>query len=180
MLELLAALFVTCASVVAIFLSWQRRNMPFVALSGWMLAGLSLVLWSWALGPEFGVTYATIVFVMLVWVRVGMGMDSPKRSGDVAERPYRALTLAPAPVLLKHSGIFLLSVPVTGVLTLMLSVALVLHLPWTLLTRGAVAIFLYPVLWGALSAWICTQEKLLKPVLVSLALFLASSLLLFV
>jgi hypothetical protein len=183
MFEVAFALIVTLASVAAIYLSWKQRNKMVLAWVGWLLAVASLPAWSVAFGPEFGVTYATIVFVGLVWLRVALDMDFPgaaKAGAAANQRPYRALNWPSASIATRHVVMFLLSVPATGVLALLLSVSIVWYLPWTLLTRGAVAIFLYPVLWGAISGWICTQKKLMKPALLVAGLFIVCSLILFV
>ena len=142
-----------------------------LSLCGWLLALASVFAWSWTLGPEFGVTYAFIVFMFLVWIKVSLGIKRQNRMDQSSQRGYKPLSLPDGSSLLKHTTRFSLSVPVAGVLAMMLSVALVLFLPWSMLHKVAAAIFLYPVLWGAVSAWVCAQEKLLKPSLAILTLF---------
>lgn len=167
-------------SVGCIYWSWRERGRTIAALAGWLLALASMIGWSLALGPEFGVTYAIIAFVCLTWIVVFLGTGS--RSGEIpgGQRPYQALARPDTSNLLKHGALFLLSVPATGVLTMLLSVAVVIYLPWTMLTKVAVAIFLYPVLWGAISAWICAQGNPTKSAVAIAGLFFISSLLLFI
>tara|TARA_R100001039_G_scaffold38544_1_gene40434 strand:+ start:7471 stop:8043 length:573 start_codon:yes stop_codon:yes gene_type:complete len=177
-------------AVACIYWSWRQRRQAVIAIVGWLLALASAVLWSRVFGPEFGVMYATITFVCLTWLAVLFGTLSASsgaaatepRNGEsrVALRPYQALARPKAADIVKHGGLFLMSVPATGLLSLMLSVALVLYLPWTLLNKIAVAIFLWPVLWGALSAWIAAQDKLARPLTVVAALFVLGGLALFI
>ncbi|PCJ23367.1 MAG: hypothetical protein COA96_11970 [SAR86 cluster bacterium] len=186
MIEGLIAFVFSLASVIVIYWSWRRPGRTVIALIGWLLALASVIIWIRALGPEFGVTYSTIVFVCLIWLGVilnrlsSQSKEKMQNADQTPLRPYQALTLPTLSSQLKHGSLFLLSVPLSGLLTMMLSVALVLYLPWTMLHKVTAAIFLYPVLWGALSAWICAQKNPLRPALASAGLLVISSFLLFV
>lgn len=190
MIEGLMAGLASLLAVACIYWSWRERGQTLVAATGWLLALGSAVAWSRGFGPEFGAMYATITFVCLAWLAVLAGLltasagaattETGNGEARVAVRPYRALTRPQAADIVKHIGLFLLSVPATGLLTLMLSVAIVLYLPWTLLNKIAVAIFLWPVLWGAISAWISAQDRLARPVMVVAALFVLGGLTLFI
>jgi hypothetical protein len=190
MMQGLMAGLASLLAVTCIYWSWRERGKAMVATGGWLLALASAVIWSRVFGPEFGVMYATITFVCLAWVAVlfgtlsagsGAAATEPRNGENRADsRPYQALARPQAADLVKHGGLFLLSVPATGLLSLMLSVALVLYLPWTLLNKIAVAIFLWPLLWGALSAWIAAQHKLARPVILVAALFVLGGLALFI
>lgn len=166
------------AAAALIFHSWRRGQLAWAALAGWLAAFASAFTWSRVLGVEFGVVYAIMVFVCLVWVAVALMVEAPKAAAE-APRPFQALRGPAIQDGVKHGLRFLLSVPAAGVLAMMLCVALALYLPWTMPAKFALAIFLYPVLWGALSVWICAQADVLRPALVSLGLFVFSSLLLF-
>ena len=176
----IAAFAISLAAVGCVFRSWQQRGQAMLALLGWSLAALSVAFWSWAQGGEFGVTYATIVFVCLVWVNIAIRMEASTVSTSGTTRPFRAIAFPNLTSIGKQLALFAMSVPVMGVLALWLTVALVIFLPWTLLTEVAVAIFLYPVLWGALAAWVCVQNNLLRPAIVTVSLFIITSLLLFI
>src|SRR5690606_34894422 len=119
-----------------------------------LVALLSMFVWSWALGAEIGLCYALGVFACFVWMEIALTAEARKNAATIAQRPFAALERPRVRACLKHGTIFLLSVPAAGVIAMMLSVALVLYLPWTLPVKFAVAIFVYPVLWGALSVWI--------------------------
>lgn len=180
MMEGVIAALTSVLAVGCIYWAWRKKGRALVAALGWLLASMSMVSWSGIFGPEFGVTYAIIVFVCLVWGVSFKGMEARLFANKASQRPYQRVSAPDVSILLKHGSIFLLSVPATGVLTMMLSVAVVLYLPWTLLTKVTVAIFLYPVLWGALSAWICAQQNAARPAVVLAGLFLISSLILFI
>jgi hypothetical protein len=173
------AIAISVAAAGLIFYSWRQRKQYWASVSGWVLAFASAIPWSWALGPEIGVTYAIMVFVSLVWAEVVFTMDSGSAMPVSIRRPFQQMRWPSFQGCFKHSLLFLLSVPASGVITMMLSVSLVLYLPWSMAAKLATAILLYPVLWGALSAWICAQDKLLKPTLVSAGLLAGFSLLLF-
>lgn len=176
----LLALAISISSVGAIYLSWRQREQRWLAFAGWLLAVASMFVWSWALGPEFGVSYSVIVFVCLIWLQVGVGVKASGGVGLSSQRPYRNMTLPDARNLRKHATVFFLSVPVTGVLSLMTTVAMLIHLPWTLLTKLAVSVFVYPLLWGILSSWICTQRSPGRPAIVLISLSMISSILLWI
>lgn len=180
MLEVFISIAVSLASVTAIYMSWWQRGLALLSLFGWLLALISILLWSRALGPEFGVSYAIMVFVCLVWGYIAWDKDTSKTTDETVVRPYRAPSFPELSALLKHGGLFLVSVPASGVVALMLSVALVIWLPWALLTQVAVAVFLYPVIWGAMAAWICAQQSVLKPALLTVVFTLLSGLILLV
>lgn len=172
------ALGISIAGASLVFYSWRHRGKALAAAAGWLLAMASVYPWSLALGAEIGVTYAIIVFMCLAWILVTATLQ-PASPGPQARHLFRALQWPAATTAFKHIALFLLSVPAAGAITMMLTVALVLYLPWAMPLKVAVVIFTYPVLWGGLSAWICAQDKLLKPILASLGLFAVSTLILF-
>lgn len=178
---MLATLLATTSSAAAaglVFHGWRSSNAAW-ATAGWLVALASMFLWSWALGPEIGVCYALGVFACFVWAGIAMTADARKAVAAAAQRPFEAMQRPGLRAWLKHGSIFVLSVPAAGVIAMMLSIAFVLYLPWSLTLKFAVAIFLYPVLWGALSVWICAQDALLKPALVNLGLLAFCALVLF-
>lgn len=170
------AVSVTAAGLV--WHSWRKRKQAWAAVSGWLLAFASAIPWSRALGPEIGVTYAVIVFICLVWAEVIYSMAPSDPVVDSDQRPYRKVRWPGTQDYFRHGMLFLLSVPVSGLVALVLSTVLVLYLPWSMPLRFAVAIFVYPILWGALAAWICAQDKVARPALVSAGLLVFAGLIL--
>lgn len=175
----LIAIAVSLAAAGVIYYSWRQRGKSLLAAAGWLLALGSVFAWSAALGAEIGTTYAIAIFTCLVWGAVAFNAEAPKAVA-AGVRPYQGLQRPQLRGVFHHTVVFLLSVPAAGVIAMMLSIALVLHLPWPLLNRAAIAIFLYPVLWGALGYWICAQERLLKPALASAGLLILSSLVMYI
>ena len=176
----LISIFLSLAAAGLIYYSWRQRGKNLLAAAGWLLAVVSVFAWSAALGAEIGTTYAIAIFTCLVWGAVAFNAEAPKAVAASGARPFQSLQRPQLRGVFHHSVLFLLSVPAAGVIAMMLSIALVLHLPWPLLNRAAIAIFLYPVLWGALGYWICAQERLLKPVLASAGLLTLSSLVMYI
>lgn len=179
LLATLPACASTAAAAVLVFQGWRRSDAAWASAAGWLMALMSMFAWSWALGAEIGLCYALGVFACFVWAEIALTADARKAVAAAAQRPFAALQRPGARACLRHGALFLLSVPAAGVIAMMLSVALVLYLPWTMPVKFAVAIFAYPVLWGLLSVWICAQQALLKPALVNLGLLAFSALLLF-
>ena len=132
------------------------------------------------MGTEIGITYAVIIFIFLIWIEVALGMGKSRLAGESVQRPFQKLHWPTVSDACRHVMIFLFSIPGAGVIALALSVGAVLHLPWTMTNKFAAAIFLYPVVWGALSAWICAQNKLIKPTMISLGLIVVTCSLLFI
>jgi len=175
----LLSMVLSLAAAGLIYYSWRQRGKALLAAAGWLLALASVFGWSRVLGAEIGTIYAIAIFTCLAWGAVAFNAEAPKAAAAGA-RPFQGLQRPQLRGMFHHSVLFLLSVPAAGVIAMMLSIALVLHLPWPLLDRAAVAIFVYPVLWGALGVWICAQEQLLKPVLASAGLLLLSSLVMYI
>lgn len=170
-------------SIVAAFLvyySWKAGRLAWVAGMGWLLAFASIAGWARVLGQEFGLAYAIAIFVCLAWAAVAFNMEGRSQGDQAALRPFQRLRWPGRQDGIRHATLFLLAVPATGVTAMMLSVALVLYLPWALPLKLAVAVFLYPVLWGALGSWICAQDTCLKPLLANAGLLVVSGLILFV
>lgn len=179
LISTLIAIALSIAAAGLIYYSWRHSGKSLLAAAGWLLALVSVFAWSWALGAEIGTTYAIAIFACVVWGAVAFNAEAPKAVAAAA-RPFQRLQRPQLRGVFHHTVMFLLSVPAAGVIAMMLSIALVLHLPWPLLNRAAVAIFLYPVLWGAFGVWICAQERLLKPVLASAGLLILSSLVMYI
>lgn len=179
MSAILFALVASALAALLVYCGWRQGRSARAAGAGWLLALGSLPLWSRALGVEFGVSYAIIVFTCLAWALVFWQRESGPQAAAPELRPLRMLQRPALRDGVSHSLRFVLAVPVAGACTMLLSAALVLPLPWSLPLQLAVAIFLYPLLWGALSAWICAQDKLLPATLVNVALAVLSSLILY-
>lgn len=179
MLTILIPLAVSISAAGLIYDSWRNQERTPAASAGWMLAFASVYVWSVVLGLEFGITFAVITFICLVWAVIALTREAAVTVTLPIQRPFRALNRPGMQACLRHSALFMLSVPVAGVIAMMASVALVLYLPWTLPAKIAVVIFSYPVLWGSFSVWICAQDKLLRPALASATVFALSALILF-
>ena len=180
MLIVLSACVLTVLAAGLIFHSWRRSGAHWAALAGWLSAFASPFVWAQALGAEVGVIYAISAFICLVWLVVVFTAPARVASGGAVARPYQPLRWATPSVSTKQLMVFLLSVPTMGVITMMLSVGLVQHTAWNATVKFAVAMVLYPVLWGALSTWVAAQTALLKPTVVSVVLFVLAALLMFV
>lgn len=168
------------AAAVLVFLGWRRGGRAWLALTGWLLAFGSILPWSAALGPQIGLCYAIMVFTCLVWTEVAFNMEASRAAVPSAAREFQTLQLPRLRSCSRHGVLFLLAVPGACMATLLLTVALVVPLAWAMPAKVALAIFLFPVLWGAFSVWICAQDHMLKPILASFAILALSSLILLI
>ncbi|MEZ5489108.1 MAG: hypothetical protein R3F50_02165 [Gammaproteobacteria bacterium] len=180
MFAFLISLSMSISAAGLIYFSWRQRGKLLAASAGWILAFGSAFSWAQVLGPEIGTCYAVMIFICLVWLEVIYTMEPARGQLPASQRSLQAIHRPTASTCFRHAMIFLLSVPASGAITMLVTVALVIHLPWSLPLRLAVGIFAYPILWGAYSAWICAQGRLLKPAILSMGLLALSSLILFI
>ena len=118
-----------------------------------------------------------IVFICFAWLMVLLTGGSGKAAYLPSPRVMQKLSLPTAATFSSHGAKFLLAVPLSGVCSLLLTVSLIEQLPWTMLNKIAVSIFVFPVLWGAFSSWVCSQYSTVRPLALLGGLCLFSGLL---
>lgn len=130
LLALLLGLLCGTGGVVCLWRSWRARQSrsPLLMPLGWALLLLSCVPWCYALGIEFGLAYALMSMTLLAWAVIAATADS----GPVAalEQEQQPLRWPAWRTLGRHSGLFLLVVPVAGVVSALVCVGAVRLLPW--------------------------------------------------
>jgi hypothetical protein len=87
----LLALVISVTAVVFIYNSWWQPGKPWVAFAGWLLAFGSALVWSEPLGAELGITFATIIFICLVWLQVAFVVPSVKSNRQAVTRPFHQI-----------------------------------------------------------------------------------------
>lgn len=157
-------LFVSIFSVWCVFFSWKNVNKKLLASAGWLLFLFSIFLWIKILGVEFGFTYSIVVFACIVWLVIAI-VTLTSETNKVAIRTIRPkpylnkISIDPKSFFPKHALLFVLSVPFAGAASILLSLAIVSCFSWTTLNKVCTAIFVMPIIWGGLSAWICANTK---------------------
>lgn len=179
LLALLLGILCGAAGVICLWRSWRARQSrsPLLMPLGWALLLLSCVPWCYALGIEFGLAYALMSMTLLAWAVIAATADS----GPVAalEQERQPLRWPAWRTLGRHGGLFLLVVPVAGVVSALACVGAVRWLPWQPANSLIVVIVLQPVVWGALAYWFTAAPRLWRPVVTALVAGAAGAALVF-
>lgn len=158
------AILLTAGGVAVIHGVWRRRlpRRGMLAL-GWLLLVLSAALWIYADGAEFGLVRALVVISLVAWgaVWINRRVRLPRRE----EREQVLAAPKPGRGLVRNTVLFVLSVPVAGAASALVSVLLGHWLSVEPANRAAVAIVLLPLLWGCALYWACADSKLSRPAL---------------
>ncbi|MEX2963174.1 hypothetical protein [Microbulbifer sp. TYP-18] len=87
-----------CAGILLLYVAWRHKGtQPMRSLLGWGLLLLSAWVWSSALGVEYGISIATLIAMLTVFILIGLtgewptGPSAPERQrkADGAARPAR-------------------------------------------------------------------------------------------
>lgn len=175
-----SALLLTIAGIGCLFASWRRVAMargPYVTPLGWLLLLLTMPLWSRALGLEFGISYALLCTALVALLTALLNYELRQgRQRHIASEP---LQLPAGSALGRHLLLFLLAVPLAGVVSAFSTTAAMLMLPVQTGNALVATLLLLPLVWGGAACWVCADPKLHRPTLTLLALLVASTLLLY-
>ena len=132
---------------------------------------------------EYGLCYLLLMFAVLIWALVYWRAERPAGdSARTAEGPQSVDGNIGRPdwrSLGRHVLLFLLSVPVAGLLSAMLVLLLMRLTGVSTLLQVTIAIFLLPLVWGAYSTWLCSGAALRRSLPLSLLLLAVGYSLLF-
>lgn len=158
------AFSLTLAGASCLYGSWRRLALfkPWGKPAGWMLLLLSCWLWTRASNIEFGISYALMAVALCAWALVLFNYEL-RQQKQSADNGAASLVLPRASTLLRHGLMFLLAIPLAGLMAAYLSTALVTLLPWQLGNALVLAMLLMPVVWGAGAYWSLADPKLLRP-----------------
>lgn len=177
----LLALALALAGLNLLYLSWRRRlESGRCRWTGWFILLLSLVVWSVWAGPEFGIAAGVCIPGMVALGHVAWHTRHGRRNGRNGNGRSDTALLSPAPegsLMLRsvhHLWRFLLVVPFASLAAFFVTLGLVMLLPWTELSRLAFLVIAAPALWGLMAAWLCSDDRQWRPLLVILGLALIS------
>lgn len=179
MMLLILAVLSGVAGILLLWWSWRapQPKPPLFMPLGWALLLLSMVLWCYAQGVEFGLVYALMVMTVAAWAVIVAGAETGPVAAQVqVEQPLRRPGWG---ALGRHSGLFLLVVPVAGVASAFACVGAMRLLPWQPVNSLIAVIVLQPVVWGALAYWFAATRSLWRPLSASIAAGLAGAALVF-
>ncbi len=162
-----------------LFGSWRKRLSPGWAwnTAGWLTIAGSCWSWAAAMGVEYGLVMTTLVLPLAAWffVVTNRRVREPK-----AERIQPAsLGLPPLRSLLRHLGLFFLSVPLAGIASILGTLVLAGWLPWHETAQLAFVILFVPVAWGLLAWWVTADRRAWRPGLTIAVLALAAGIALY-
>lgn len=152
-------------AVGILYARWRKRTKlrgVLLVVAG-ALAAASLIFWMKVGGPEFGSAFALLNTAIVAWLFVLTHAEvRPKK------RLEQILTAARIPSLrsiARHSAIFLVAVPLAGVVSTLASIAISSLLPWNEIDRAAFPLFAMPIVWGCVAFWACADPELWRPTL---------------
>lgn len=180
MLYISLALLMTVAGIGCLFSSWRRLPVAqgrHAAAIGWLLLLLAVPLWNQALGVEFGISYALLCTGLLAFAAALLNHEL--RQGRQRTVASGTLQLPAGATLGRHLLLFLLAIPLAGVVSAFSTTAIMLMLPVQTGNALVATLLLLPLVWGGAACWVCADPKLHRPTLTLLALLVASSLMLY-
>jgi hypothetical protein len=146
------ALFLSLAGVALVYRGWRDGQGRF-SVPGWLCLWLAVPLWALTSGWEFGLIYALTLPSVLALAVVAL----VSRRREVAATAPSASRRLPLPALsaLGRAGLWtLLVLPVAGLASGLLALALAYVVAGSADNRIALAGVLLPVLWGSLAYWL--------------------------
>lgn len=156
------------AGTALLYAAWRKLlSGSFAIPLGWVLLLLSLLLWGREAGTEFGTVYALLCIGLCAWAAIGLNDEirRHRRQRKDVDKPYVQQALPASHSVLQHVLIFLVAVPLAGIVAILLSVGLAALLPWSRVNALVFTVLLLPVLWGAGSYWVCASDRLWRPTL---------------
>lgn len=139
---------------------WTKFRGVLIVVAG-ALATTSLIFWMKVSGPEFGSAFALINFSVAAWLFVLTNAEA--RQGKRLEQAPTAARIPSSRSIARHGAIFLVAVPLAGVASTLVSVAISGLLPWGEIDRISFPLFAIPILWGCVAFWVCADSALWRP-----------------
>lgn len=169
----------TSAGVLLLFGGWQGRLRPRWAAdaAGWLVLVASLALWSVELGAEFGVTLGLFAFALPAWLLVIANRRFREPKGRRSE--IGTLAMPGRSAVLRHSAMFLATVPLACAAGAFLALGLASLLWQAPVDRMAIGSVLSPLLWGLFAFWALMDRSFARPVIAMAAVVAAGALLVF-
>jgi hypothetical protein len=165
------------AGVACLHGSWQDRIAArwYPVPIGWALLLASAWAWALASGAEFGISVALLLPTVLAWLTIARNaqLRSSKPRSNRMRRPVKAdsesKTVTEARTALAHLRLFLVSVPLAGVASTYVTIALCSLLPMAQGDQLVLALLVVPFAWGAAAYWALADSNWLRPALTILA-----------
>jgi hypothetical protein len=154
----------TAAGVFCLYASWKRLwpRRHFLVPVGWMLLLAAPYFWLRWQGAEFGISLAILGTGLAAWIAVVANLQI--RASRATERAEPKAAPDPRAVW-RHAALFFIAIPLAGMAGALSSTAASRIFPWSLVNEMVLAVFLFPIAWGAAAYWACADATLLRPAL---------------
>ena len=154
---------VTC--IICLYLSWQKRfpRQAWLMPAGWLFAIASGLFFVRSSGAEFGISYVFMALPLLAWLAVLFNLEIKRKHQRASEN---VTFLVPATrTIFRHVALFFIVVPLCGIASAFISVALALLLPWSTVNAVVTTVMLAPLVWGLTAWWACADPTRFRPTL---------------
>ena len=158
------------AGVLSLYRSW-RLPLPKPThwrRLGWILLMLSLIAWLWAQPVEFAVCFALTVPALLAWLWIGWASPDRQPARDT-KLEQRTLNWPRITLLGEQLLKLVISVPLAGLVSALLSFTVTDLLPWEAVNRLVTGVLMMPAFWGLASYWVLADTRLWRPTLALIA-----------
>lgn len=164
MFWILFPLFGTAASCSLIFAGWRigGPSSRWFSVLGWVLAVVSVYLWSIVVGWEYGSVYAFGIASITAWLLALTNVRvRPTSHKDQARTDP---TVPPISLVSQHVLLFVLVFLLSGASSIVVSLSVS---RWTVVgdvNRLALVFLLFPAVWGVLAYWATVETRIIRAV----------------
>ena len=177
MLFVMATIPALCG-VGCLYQAWKLPAARALTLYGWLLLAVSLCGWILLTGAEYGTVFALIIPALFAWLMIAVQRRKGRRKA-LAPGNIQPMAAPSWKKIGRNIARFIWLFAGLGVAMLLVSVALVMQLPFAANLNLAAALLVFPLLWAASVCWFLSSRKPWKVSLLSCAAALVSSLWLF-
>lgn len=169
----LLCLLMSTAGIAFLRLSWRKETPKHfvIRMSGWGILLAALISWSFLFGAEFGFVLAFCIPAIIAWIAIALNAETrpskPTQKTSKSERQSKNGNTPNASVsgqssVIRKILLFIAAGPWAVVALCLISLSLVHLLPLGRGTQMVFVAFLYPMLLGIASYWICYNNKPLR------------------
>jgi hypothetical protein len=153
------------ASIICLYLSWQKRFplQRWLMPAGWLVAIVSGLFFIISSGAEFGVAYVFMIVPLMAWFAVLYNLEIKRK--HIRSNETVNFVVPATRTILRHIALFFIVVPLAGTASAYVSVVLALLLPWSTVNAVVLIVLIAPLIWGLASWWACADPNRYRPAL---------------
>ncbi|WP_218352889.1 hypothetical protein [Alteromonas lipotrueiana] len=178
----LIAPLVACMGIGLLLAGWQGRLPRFhhsYKPVGWACIAATPWLWHFTYGWRFAIAFAvlTVMSIALLVIYWQREVRPPAAIKPSARQPVKLKLAVPGALWqLWRAGIAL---PLAGITSMLLTVAVTRYLPWSSVNIIALGVYTMPFVWGGLAYWSLADRRTWRPPVALLTLGALAYLLLY-